>query len=248
MGLLSPTVLLHAWESGLAQGDAFQRADVLLALARPGLDAQARGQLAMGARDRALLALHTTLFGPMIEARTDCPACGEALELGFDAGALLDGVDPAAAPAAPGELQLGDWQLRFRLPGASDLEAVARLPATAEVRRDALLSRLLLDSRCQGAACSLAELPAALRAAFEDALERSDVAALPEFELACEACAHRWTPLFDVAEFLWHRLDAWAGRLLWEVHALARAYAWSEDVLINMSPWRRQRYLEMLSA
>lgn len=248
MGQLSPKVLLHAWESGLAQGDAFQRADVLLALARPELDAHARGQLAMGTRDRALLALHTTLFGPMIEARTDCPACGEALELGFDAGALLDGTATEAAPVAPAELQLGDWRLRFRLPGAGDLAAVAAMPVAAEVRRDALLSRLLLDSQCLGAAYRLEELPAALREAFEAALERSDVAALPEFELACEACAHRWTPLFDVAEFLWHRLDAWADRLLWEVHALARAYAWSEDALINMSPWRRQRYLEMLSA
>ena len=68
-----------------------------------------------------------------------------------------------------------------------------------------------------------------------------------ELALACPVCGHQWQLVFDVASFLWLRIEAQARRLLEEVHALARAYGWREADILAMSSGRRQAYLEMVS-
>jgi len=246
-GSLSPSVTLQAWDCALARSDASGRAQVLLALARPDLTAATRGQLSVSARDRALLGLHVALFGPVIEARTGCPACGEALELSLDARAILQR-ENRSSQAASGvvDFRQAGYSAQLRLPTVADLGVTATLQASLQARHHALLERLTLGISLDGVPCKFQDLPDSVLSALEDTIESADADALPQFEVACDACAHRWKPMLDAAEFVWTRLDAWATRLLWEVHALARHYAWSEDALINMNPLRRQRYLEML--
>ena len=38
--------------------------------------------------------------------------------------------------------------------------------------------------------------------------------------MACPACGHGWQARFDVVSFLWSEIDAWAGRMLRDVHTL----------------------------
>ena len=45
--------------------------------------------------------------------------------------------------------------------------------------------------------------------------------------------------------FLWTEIEAWAWRMLSDVHTLARAYGWGERDILALSPTRRQFYLEM---
>ena len=52
----------------------------------------------------------------------------------------------------------------------------------------------------------------------------------------------------DIAGFFWAELDAWARRLLREIHTLARFYGWSEAEILALSPLRRRCYLEMVQA
>jgi hypothetical protein len=40
-------------------------------------------------------------------------------------------------------------------------------------------------------------------------------------------------------------METYARRLLYDVHALASAYGWSEDEVLAVSPARRRCYLEM---
>jgi hypothetical protein len=48
--------------------------------------------------------------------------------------------------------------------------------------------------------------------------------------------------------FFWNEIEAWACRVLHDVHTLAGAYGWSEREVLRLSPTRRQMYLEMVSA
>ena len=53
---------------------------------------------------------------------------------------------------------------------------------------------------------------------------------------------------FDIGAFFWSEIDAWAGRILQQVHVLASAYGWSERDVLALSPVRRQLYLGMVGA
>jgi len=66
--------------------------------------------------------------------------------------------------------------------------------------------------------------------------------------------SHRWCPGadrfdagFDIGSFLWAELDAWAARILGEVHELASVYGWSEHDILEMSAVRRQAYLHLIA-
>ena len=68
-----------------------------------------------------------------------------------------------------------------------------------------------------------------------------------ELDLSCQACGERWKELFDVEPFFWTEIQAWAGRLLLDVHHLAASYGWSESAILSMSPLRRSLYLNMIT-
>jgi hypothetical protein len=53
---------------------------------------------------------------------------------------------------------------------------------------------------------------------------------------------------FDIASYFWDEINAWANRILREVHILASRYGWSERDILALSPWRRQFYLDMVNA
>ena len=68
------------------------------------------------------------------------------------------------------------------------------------------------------------------------------------FALECPDCGHRWPAPVDVAEALWMEVQRAAERLLAEIDALARAYGWSEEEIVSLSPVRRAAYLQLVSA
>jgi hypothetical protein len=52
--------------------------------------------------------------------------------------------------------------------------------------------------------------------------------------------------MFDIVPYLWTEINAWAMRLLREIHSLATAYGWREADILAMSAVRRHWYLEMI--
>jgi len=64
--------------------------------------------------------------------------------------------------------------------------------------------------------------------------------------LTCAACNHKWFVGFDIVSYFCTEINAWASRMLREVHLLASTYGWRENDILAMSPWRRQSYLEMI--
>ncbi len=245
MAALSPRAVLEIWETS-AGGSATVQALALLAAASPGASREQLEGMSLGERDRRLLALRAETLGETLEARSQCPRCDEPLELRLEAGELLGGERPAGAGEAE-ELELCGLAVRLRAPNSADLLAAERRGGLEEARR-CLLERCVSEARRAGEPVAVAELAAAESQELSEALATLDPWAEMRLSLECPACSHRWQELFDVASFFAAELAGLAGRLLREVHVLARGYGWREADVLAMSAKRRQAYLELLEA
>lgn len=265
MRRLSTAELLSAWEQALGQ-TPLARAVVLLSAAT-GESPERLARLSIGDRDARLLALRAATFGPQLTSVTTCPACGERLEMTFGADELRGADRPSSADdlhmasglRGAGELNsarhdtqdetcaLGcaGYDVLFRLPNTLDLAAVAE-GADVDAARLVLIERCILSARRGDDEVAFVNLPRevldAIAARMGEADPRGDV----QLALACTRCAHEWREAFDVGQFLWAELHAWAARTLGEVHKLARAYGWREADILALSPARRQFYLDMI--
>ncbi len=66
--------------------------------------------------------------------------------------------------------------------------------------------------------------------------------------LRCPGCGNESAETLDIVSFLWGEIQARAKRLLWEVHAIASVYGWSEAQVLSLSATRRSHYVEMVQA
>lgn len=249
MDSLSATELLDLWENGVDRAP-LEQALLLLQAACPHIPAEKLAQLTIGRRDACLLELRRRTFGPGITGLAACPACRESLELHFDADSLLSGnaqlPGPASVSSGPVEtsLSVASFELTFRLPSSEDVRAAGEHEDPA--RR--LLESCVLCARKDGEAMAASELPPEIRNAVMDRMEHEEPLANITLAAACPACGHRWRIIFDIVSFFWTEINAWAIRLMREVHLLASAYGWRERDILAMGAKRRQRYLEMVSA
>lgn len=238
--------LMEAWDRAASEAPA-ARAVALARLAcaeHEAADAGRAETLPLGERERALLGLRAAIFGPRLTARVECEACGAPLELDVGVDEILASV--ADAPAAGLALEVEGYRLALRLIDSRDMLAAAAAPAAQAAQ--VLLERCVVSAERNGRLARLEGLPETVVAAVAEAISAADPLADLSFDLACIGCGHGWRAPFDAAQFLWVELDAWAGRTLLEVHALAAAYGWSEREILSMSPARRARYRELVAA
>jgi hypothetical protein len=222
---LSPAALLQAWET--AEGrSALDRPLVLLWAAGGGADFADRP---LAERDRALLALRRATFGDEMVCMTDCPACGERLEMAVSAAALAEAL-PLAEPEA---LTAAGQSMTVRPLSSRDVALAASAPGDPET------ALVRLASTCEGEAS-----PAALAVAAER-LQEIQAAAELHFSLTCGACGEVWAEVLDVAAYVWAEVRTAAHRLLGEVAEIARALGWSEQEILALSPARRAAYLQI---
>ena len=245
---LSATDLLDLWEQGL---DRFpvEQGLLLLRSAHPEMPVAELLRLPIGARDAELMRLREKTFGASVTALAHCPNCGEQVEIGFslqdlDSTRAVSSELPAIPPdTKPERLLISGYELAFRLPDTADL---LNLPTDKESARLALLEACLVEASHQGQPIRAADLPQQVIQALTDRLEKADPLADVRMPLTCPACDYHWELVFDIVSFFWSEINAWAQRLLREVHILASAYGWSETEILSMSAWRRQRYLELV--
>lgn len=212
------------------------RALRLLAAALPGESPDHLAQLSIGQRDNALLNLRARVFGRRMEALALCPACGETLEMVLDAEDLRV---TATAEAASAWRELPEHGVRVRSPNSADLLAVITSPSQ-ESAVAALVERCVQPLNGEVGDVPLERL--------EDAILGADPLAELDLALSCPVCSHTWVAPLDVPAFVWAEVDAWAMRVLQEVHLLASAYGWSESEILRLAPRRRQAYLDMIGA
>jgi hypothetical protein len=194
----------------------------------------------LGRRNAALLALRTARFGRAWPLRSRCPACGAECAFEIDSGVLAGALGQEAPPA----VERFDWNghaLEARAPTIDDVAAVAGAadPASAA---------LAIIGRCIAGDLDLETIDQAGLDELGRRMEHLDPGAAVGFDLACPGCAGEWTAMIDVGEALWLELRGAAERLLVEVDALARAYGWTEDEIMCLSPTRRAAYLQFVEA
>jgi hypothetical protein len=228
MHALSATELLSVWEFGSSQVP-LQRALSMLAAASPEASSDSLARLTIGHRDARLLALREMTFGSELTGVTNCPECGEKIELSFNSSDIR----PLTETEPPTELAVksNGFEVRFRLPTSADLLAVNSA--------EQLLERCLLSGANR--------LTEDLVPPVSEKMSSADPMADIHLALNCPSCEHKWQAPFDIVAFLWREISAAARRLLREVHTLASAYGWTETEILALSPVRRRIYLEMAS-
>jgi hypothetical protein len=172
--------------------------------------------------DRLLAAVFEALYGDQVEARTQCAACAEPLEISLSLTALAAAppdVDiELAGPDESGIFALPDGR-RIRVPTVGDVERAVRSGDVAALRRTCVV---------EGDADPDPELLDAALEAAAPALTR-DVAA------TCPHCAAAQPVRFDLANFLVASLARERPFLLREMHLLARAYGWSLAEILSLN-------------
>ncbi len=224
--------LLDLWERASRCGPQ-ERALHLLAWALPDRDLEALADLDLGLRDWHLLRLRRALFGPALAGHTDCPHCGERIEIELDARTLQDDAPPPQAP--PYVCRNGR---RFRLPTSHDLIAIANVGDVEAAARE-LFMRCGLDPSETIDRTALEEVDDGLAAM---AAERS-----VQFEFACVCCGESWQLTFDPGMFLWEETEARAAALFDEVHRIASVSGWSESEILALGDTRRAAYLSRVN-
>jgi len=199
-------------------------------------------KLPVGRRDAHLLRLREWTFGPQLASRAICPACAESLELNFSS----DDIRVVSAEAqATYTSRLRDYEVQFRLPDSLDLLAVANCAELHTAHR-LLFARCIISALCGGKEIGTDSLPPEVFKQVVQEMSQADPQADVELALRCPACEHEWQAIFDIVSFFWSEIDAWARRILQEIHIIAKAYGWREADTLALSPERRRFYLEMI--
>lgn len=196
-----------------------------------------RGQ-PVGRLQQRALDLHERLTGRSLDALATCPGCTSVVEFAVDAAMLL--ALGAAGPSV-GEVREGDLVVTWRIPRVADLvEASSSTDAVGELRR-----RCLTAAR-HGRAISPDRIPPAVMVEAEAAMAQADPLAEVLVAVQCPQCGAAFEADLDPSGFVWEVLEARAAQTLREVDELARAYGWTEDVILGLAPARRAAYLEIV--
>lgn len=239
---LSAIELLKVWEEGQG-GLPYQQAVLLLSEACRDETLEEIRSLSIGRRDSRLLTLREWTFGAELIGLAICPACRERLEFSL-------GVSDVRVPELKSEvpslhLQFRDWSIDFRLIDTTDLMQAAQYTDPEEMKR-VLIERCAHEVHRLDQRLSARDLPAEAIEALAGQLVAADPQADTQLAFSCSSCGHQWLALFDIGSYFWSEINAWANRILRDVHLLASAYGWREEDILNMNPLRRNLYLELV--
>ncbi|HEY6907850.1 MAG TPA: hypothetical protein VI356_00655 [Myxococcales bacterium] len=240
MRATSSAALLDAWERAL-HVPCGERGVALLSAACGGPD-EDPALLTGGELNVRLLELRASLFGAGPVAVVVCARCGERTEMELE----LDG-SAARRSGKAGPLFVSEtgWDVSLRLPDGRDLHALAQQRASGRDLRRGLLARCVLEASRDGAAAPIGDAPDSVVDAISRRMAEADPWAIIEIDVVCAACGHEWREALNVESFVWSEIQAWAARVLDEVHQLAAAYGWGEAEILALTPQRRHAYLEL---
>ncbi len=246
MHALTAQEALAAWERG-QRLDPLGRSLAFLSVALPAVERLRILQLPVGQRDALLLRLRFRTFGPGLRGSVNCPSCNVPLEFAVDLRSY-DAIGHLQREIGARELVVEPYRVVFRLPNSEDFSAIAEGCVDAESGREVLLDRCLLHAFEGNQEIAPQQLPAEVLAQVAAEMESLDPLAELPLAIDCGRCDHSSLVLFDIGQFLWHDIAASARSLLEEVHALATAYGWGEEQILNLSGARRRFYIEKIPA
>jgi hypothetical protein len=235
--------ILNIWERGGSRSLIEKTMDLLYA-SDPGSDKEDPAGLSIGERDARLLQLREWMFGSQLFNIADCPACHERVEWITTIGELLPLNQEEKSPLLH-DINVDDYHIRFRLINSYDLIRASSDPAYRSNAKKMLSDCIIEVEKGKENVDPLA-LPDSVYDKLDQQIAEVDAQADIRMVLNCPKCSHTWEMPFDIVSYLWIEIDNWARRILHEVAVLASAFGWSESDILNMSPRRRQLYLEMV--
>ena len=238
---MASSELLAVWEWGEGR-HTIDRCLALLAAALPDRDWDELAALPIGHRDALLIELRGRTFGPVLEARAPCAACGEPLDVELTLDDLLAQGGKGGDDVI--EIAIDDWQVTCRLPDSRDLASIAGCDTVPEARR-VLMHRCIVSARRNHAACDVESLSPEVIEALSARLEAADPLAVIEVRTRCPGCGADDSMVLDPGALIWDEIRGEAHRLLREIDTLARRYGWTEQQILALGSRRRRTYLEM---
>lgn len=241
MQSLSSTELLRVWELG-DRRPVWYRAMLLLGVLCPDRTQKELAKISLGQRNARVFQLCETMFGRNVTAFVHCPRCDEALQFQVD----CHHISLTQPPAPEGQLfstVVAGLEIQFRPLNSHDLSLIEEKHDLTTKRRF-LAGRCLIRTSQAGIKIDTTQLPESVIDAIGEQLAEHDPLSDVRFQVDCASCEHQWSAPFNIVTFVWTQLAAKAQRLLDDVHALARAYGWRENDILNMSAVRRNSYLE----
>jgi hypothetical protein len=185
-------------------------------------------------RDFLLSRVYSYTYGSRIQSVLKCRKCASPFDLEFSLDDLVSSVRDSANNSdhdAQGFYNFEDH--RFRLPDGEDELAVAGMPlAEAESR---ILKRCIADTGTVDCAIEVQSL-------------MKSVAPLlySEMHATCPECGESQVVIFDIQSFLLSRLKNERKRVTAEVHAIASAYHWSHQEILELPRSLRKTYAGMI--
>jgi hypothetical protein len=217
-------------------------------------------RLSSGDRGYLLLQILRLTAGTVVRTVVRCPrpACGRKMDVDFDLDRLpVERRDPAqqhsvrirdGARQADGAAGARETEVVFRLPCGADEEVIARWADEDEQRcLDRILARCI--ERIGEAGAPSIERIRALEAGSREAITSAILERMPgirvQLALSCPECGHDFELPLDPAQLLFDEALQSAGRLEWEVHALATTYHWPLGEILGLTRTRRQLHLRL---
>ena len=233
--------IVRVWEHGFFR-NSVERSLALLAPVFPEMTRSQLTQCSIGNRDLRLLMVKEQLSGPQLRGVVRCPRCN--VELGFSLRTTDIRRGDYRDPGPPlFNENLAGFELTFRLPNSADQLAMLKAgdPITAS---SILLRRIVKSALHDKKEIYPPQLPPEVLEKLGDRINDLDPQAEVRFSMDCAVCHHHWSALFEVSRFVWTEINDLARNLLTDVVQLARAFGWSEADILEMSPQRRDFYLE----
>jgi|SRR5579864_1332212 len=244
---LSVPELLTVWERGLA-ACPFERALTILSLASPESSRASLARINIGRRDADLLQLREWAFGSELAILAVCPSCRQTLESVMPVADLRMPMDSSrnSADELESSVTLREYVVHYRPLNTEDIAGCVGLEPNASRRK--LLAGCVVGAQCRGNPVAPEDLPDDVVGKVVEQIATIDPQADMRLDLNCPECQAHWKEVFDIVSFFWAEIDAWARRILREVHVLARAYGWRENDILALTPARREIYLAMAQA
>ncbi|MBO9205492.1 MULTISPECIES: T4 family baseplate hub assembly chaperone [Niastella] len=241
---LTTVELLNIWEAGIHQ-TLMEKSLHLVTTACSLSSIHEAANLPIGERDHKLLQLREWMFGSRLINTMNCPSCNETVEWETDLRELYLQTAHDTTASREYNLESDGFNIRFRLPNSGDL-LNAILNNASNLVAQKVLAGCILEARRDQNTITIDELPNEVFTALNQHLGKEDPQADIWMLLTCPYCSHQWEGQFDIVSYLWIEIDNWAKHMLHEVYLLATTFGWSEYDILNLSPQRRQLYLEMI--
>jgi hypothetical protein len=187
-------------------------------------------QLSVGDRRVLLNQLACLMAGPRFWLSVRCGSCDTPFDLCIDRKALP--VKPGGAGYPVTTVATEQGVVQVRVPTGGDQEAIAGGP-------DDETAEELLLSRCM-AGVDVSRLGEQDRARVAAAIDDLAPQIAETVTTDCPSCGETNQVPIPTDPTTWE-----AGRIFEEIHALARAYGWSEDAIVSLPRSRRTRYLRL---